>query len=131
MKIVRESISFERGGDIKNQLFGFRPGQIIVRELPRHEDLYIFVGESGSETSIFSIKIFEIGKMTTISGVTDIPQAVLVFDKAQAQIRYSPTDYFRFANPIETKMIREALKDSRYQFYISLAKEITGLSPWV
>ncbi len=138
MKIVRESIEFERGKSekgIKRTLRGdrFMPGEIVVRDRvsglsinPHIKQLYVYV-QHNPEGFLAPHKVYSFGAIDRKDG-----DANFIHDTQNKTGQGSiQNDTFRQANSEEAAEIQKQLDSGKYDRYIEEAKKKTGLTPFV
>jgi hypothetical protein len=133
--ILRENVGFQRGGtktDIKNKIFGFRPGQIVKREIPNdpnRTELFVFLGWEDGRGSAINMQGYEIGYMLPPVWFSSEYRKDL---KKPARAILRPADYPVLTNDIflhpldeeERKMVQKALNDPLNKVYLEKTKEI-------
>jgi hypothetical protein len=126
--IVRENIEFTRASSdrgIKEKLFGWRPGQILIAG-EGYSRLMAFVGIEEKSSSIvypdkaWNIKCLEIGH---ISGSAKI--AYIHFGFTQNILLKKKSD-LRMVTEEEAAAIQKAMIDPDYKKYIQKAEEKIG-----
>lgn len=135
--ILQESIGFQRGGtetDIKNKIFGFRPGQIIKRSLPNNNsnqnELFVFMSWEDSRGSAINMQGYEIGYIRPIIAVKTVGGGYEIKHPARAVLR--PRDYpvltsdpfFHNIEEKERKLVQSALEDPSNKEYLEKIKEV-------
>jgi len=132
---INESIGFQRGGkeaDVKNKLFGFRPGQIVKREVPHKlgSELFVFLKWEDSRGSAINMQGYEIGYI--------IPPIYLIDSGKKQELKrpsraiFSPHDYPILTNDIflhsldekERDLVQKALDDPANKPHLKKAEEI-------
>jgi hypothetical protein len=143
--ILRESIDFQRGGeetDIKNKLFGFRPGQIIKRQLPNdpnNKELFVFISRETSKGPTKYPFILKIGVLRPAQAVKNTEGGYDIKRPGRALLNsnYSPvlsSDMFlQHLDPEERKLVQEALDDPENKIHLEKITEIitSDITPFV
>ncbi len=143
--ILGESANFQRGGaeaDIKNKIFGFRPGQIIKRQLPNDPnkiELFIFLRWEDGRGSAINIQGYEIGYIRPIIGLKIAGGGTEIKHPARAVLR--PKDYPVLTNDIflhhldseERKLVQTALEDPENKIHLEKITEVitSEITPFV
>lgn len=134
--IVTESINFQRGGtetDIKNKIFGFRPGQIIKRQIPNDPnriELFVFLNWEDKRGSAINMQGYEIGYIRPITAVKTVRGEYEIKHPARAVLR--PKDYpiltsdlfFHNLEEEERKLVQSVLEDPANKEYLDKTKEV-------
>jgi hypothetical protein len=138
MKLVKEHINFERGGDpLKRmgvgQYEGRKPGQILISDTPLINNkaplkrLYIFVQKEPTKHGMtFDTEVIHIGFITGNPAYAHFGIETPFMGKLWKQ-----KETLRYPNEKEQKLIELALKKEQYQKYINRATEIIGTKPFV
>ena len=135
MKIVRESISFERGSTdkaIKRRIRGNRliPGEIVVRDFPAvnsHVKYLAIFTKDYPDTSLADIEAYSFG---TIDRMTK--KVCFIHDRTNKTGKSGlHKNGWRFPTEDERESIQVALDSGKYDEYIEEAKKKTGLTPFV
>jgi hypothetical protein len=134
--ILQESIGFQRGGtetDIKNKIFGFRPGQIIKRSLPNNNsnqnELFVFMKWEDSRGSAINMQGYEIGYIKPIIAIkTSIGYEM----KHPARVVLRPRNYPILTSDVflhnldeeERKLVQSALEDPSNREHLEKIEDI-------
>jgi hypothetical protein len=142
--VLKESVNFQRGGeetDIKNKIFGFRPGQIVKRQLPNdpnNKELFVFLGWEDSRGSAINLQGYEIGYLRPpIYAITAKGNEL----KRPAFAILRPKDYPVLTNDIflhqldseERELVQVALKNPENKMHLEKITEIitSDITPFV
>jgi hypothetical protein len=140
-KILLESINFERGGEIKDKLFGFRPGQIIKRELPmgniNSSELFVFIEEKHDHGPGFDMEAFQIGKilwplyLKTTGEKDELKRPAKVIISFSSYPVLTNTSMIKPLTKEEKILVLDALKNDIESSRMEEVKKITGVTPFV
>jgi hypothetical protein len=138
MGIVRESLNFQRGlsdEQIRDVLFGkYHKGQILGNDVNKQFHnawnvwLYMYLGEE-KETDEF--KVLYIGRIQVRGAKAHIDPFYFAHRLGrEGEIELKGQEFLRELSPKEKEQVEKALlSDPKSQKGLSIAKEITGLTP--
>jgi hypothetical protein len=122
MKLIRESLNFERGlsdREIKTKLVGFRKGQILISAISF--SIYIFIELTSKDS--FPIRCL------TIGGPLNRNEEIIFY--SQFSVVGKSIGSLRIPNDEESNKIIKAIKDPKNQEYINKIKETLGFTPFI
>jgi len=134
MGIVRESLTFQRGlsdEQIRDVLLGkYHKGQILGNDVNKQFHnawnvwLYMYLGE---ERDTNEFKVLYIGRIQVRGGKAHIDP---LYHGHQGEVEFRGEEFFRELTSKEKNQIEKAiLSDPKSQKGMSIAKEITGVTP--
>lgn len=126
---LKESVEFKRGvasdREFKEKLFGWRPGQILVVNTPKHKRILAFAGIA--EKPLLTMKDNWVYRCLEIGHVGGSPKIAYIHFGFTEDIVIKHKDSLKLPEEgEEIEAIKKALKKTEYQKYVQKAEEKIG-----